>query len=167
MTGDAEKIVTFLMGQDRSLIWDLSPHKDKRSLNQNSYYWSLAGKVARAMSISTARLHNMLLRDVGLLERMDDKLIPVYLPDTDEAEEKALEAETYHIKPTSQVKTDKEGKSWRCYVMLRGSHSFNTAEMSALVDLMVQEANGLGIETITPAELAHMREMEAQHERRS
>lgn len=166
MTGNAEKIVMFLMGQDKSLIWDLSPHKDKRSLNQNSYYWSLAGKVARSMSISTARLHNLMLRDVGFIERMDEKAIPVYLPDTDEAEEKALEAETYHIKPTSQIKVDKDGKSWRCYVMLRGSHTFNTTEMSALLDLMIQEAQALGIETLSEKELANIRELEVQHERK-
>lgn len=49
--------------------------------------------------------------------------------------------------------------------MLRGSHTFNVAEMSGLLDLMIQEAEAQGIETITPDELAHIREMEAQREK--
>lgn len=166
VTGKPEQLVTILMRAERDQLYDLSPHKEKRSMSQNAYYWVLAGKVARALKISTARLHNTLLRDVGLVERMGDDLIPVYLPDTDEAENKALEAETFHLKPTSQVKTGKDGKPWRCYVMLRGSHTMNTAEMSRLVDLMVQEAQAQGIETLTWKELQHMREVEAQHEQK-
>lgn len=115
ITGKAEVIISALMrAEDRDQIWDLSPHKEKRSLSQNALYWKLCGMTAQALSISTARLHNMMLRDVGLVDRMDNALIPVYIPDTDEAEDKALEAETYHIKPTSQVKTGKDGKPWRC-----------------------------------------------------
>ena len=159
MTGNSEKIVLFLMGQDKSLQWDLSPHKEKRSLNANAYYWQLAGKVAHALHISTARLHNMMLRDVGLVEMIGDQIVTVYLPDTDQAEAQAIEAETYHLKPTTKVI---QGR--RCYMMLRGSHTFNTAEMARLIDFMVAEAQAQGIETLTPAELAHMMEMEAQRE---
>ena len=166
VTGKPEVLVAALMRADRDQLFDLSPHKDKRSLSQNNLYWRICGMTAQALHISTARLHNTLLRDVGLVERMGDDLIPVYLPDTDEAENQALEATTYHIRPTSQVKTGKDGKPWRCYVMLRGSHTFNVEEMSRLLDLMIAEAKEQGIDTITPDELAHIREMEKQREQK-
>lgn len=161
MTGNAEKIVMFLMGQDKSLQWDLSPHKEKRSLNANAFYWSLCNQVARKLKISTTRLHNMMLRDVGAVEVVGNQMVTVYLPDTDEAEQQVIEAETYHLKPTSRVR---DGR--RCYVMLRGSHTFNTTEMSQLIDFMVAEAQAQGIETLTPSEIAHMMELERQHEQK-
>ena len=159
-TGKANDLVLFLMGVDRDIVWDLSEHKEKRSLSQNSYYWVLCGKVAQATRISTAAIHNQNLRDLGLVWRVNDELVPIYLPDTEDAEKEVLNAETYHIKPTSKTKEGKDGKMFRCYVMLRGSSTFTTDEMSALLDLMIQEAKAQGIETITPDELEHMREIE-------
>jgi hypothetical protein len=50
--------------------------------------------------------------------------------------------------------------------MLRGSHDMNATEMSALIELAVQDAKELGIETLTPQELQHMKELEINHERR-
>ena len=159
-TGKAQDLILYLMNVDRNSMWDLSEHKEKRSMNQNSYYWKLCGEVAKLTRVSTNVIHNQNLRDLGLIWRINDEVIPVYLPDTENAEKEALNATTYHIKPTSQVKEGKDGKMFRCYVMLRGSSTFNVEEMSALLDLMIQEAKTQGIETMTPSELAHMRELE-------
>ena len=160
ITGKANDLVLFLMTAPRDTVYDLTEHKAKRSLNQNSYYWSLLGKVAQKSRVSSSEIHNQNLRDLGLVLRINDSLVPIYLPDTDEAEKTALNADTYHIKPTSKTQEGKDGKLYRCYVMLRGSSTFNTDEMSALLDLMIQEAKAQGIETMTPDELAHMREVE-------
>lgn len=160
ITGKANELVLWLMQADREKLYDLKEHKEKRSINQNSYYWTLVGKVAQKTKVSSTVIHNQNLRDLGLVLRVNDCVVPIYLPDTDEAEETALNAETYHIKPTSQVKEGNCGQVFRCYVMLRGSSSFNVDEMSALLDLMIQEAKAQGIETMTPSELAHMREVE-------
>lgn len=159
-TGKPNDLVLFLMNQDKEKLFDLTEHKEKRSINSNSYYWALVGKVAQKTHISSNVIHNQNLRDLGLIWRINGGVIPIYLPDTEEAEKEALNASTYHVKPTSQVKEGKNGKMFRCYVMLRGSSTFNTEEMSALLDLMIQEAKAQGIETMTPAELAHMRELE-------
>lgn len=160
ITGKASDLVMYLMSADREKLFDITEHKEKRSLNQNSYYWVLLGKVAQKTKVPAAVIHNQNLRDLSLVLRINDTLVTVYIPDTDEGEKEALNAETYHIKPTSQVKEGKDGKLFRCYVMLRGSSTFNTEEMTALLDLMIQEAQAQGIETMTPAELAHMRELE-------
>lgn len=167
MTGKTDDVVVFLLKQDKGITWDLKEHKERRRLTQNAYYWVLVGKIAEKTGISSAEIHNRNLRDLGLVERMNGAVVPVYIPDTDEAERDALEAETFHIKPTSQTKEGKDGKTYRCYVLLRGSSTFNVAEFSALVDLIVQEALAQGgIEVLPPDELAHIRELERQHEER-
>lgn len=165
LTGNANDIVLFLMSADKDKLWDLTEHKERRSLSQNAYYWVLVGKVAQVTRVSASEIHNRNLRDLGLVLRIDDKLVPVYIPDNDESEQETLEAETYHLKPTSSVKTGKDGKVYRCYVMLRGSSSFNVQEMTALLDLMIQEAKSLDIEVISEDELRHIRELERNAEK--
>lgn len=162
MTGNALQIVNFLMEQDKQVLWDIKPHKEKRSLTQNAYYWVLCEKVSVKQHVTPARVHNENLRALHMVERIDNKPITVYLPDTDEAEQKTLEAITYHLAPTRSVKQGNDGITYRAYVMLRGSSDLNTEEMNALLDLMIQEAKQNGIETMTPKELAHMRELERQ-----
>lgn len=141
-------------------------HKEKRSLSQNAYYWQLLGQLAGRLRMSKTELHNRILRDYGQLARMDGALVPVLIPDTDKAERLTLAAETYHIKPTSGTMTGKNGKRYRQYVMLRGSHEYNTEEMSQLLDGMIQEAQAQGIQTLTPDQLARMRQDEAEAEKR-
>lgn len=169
ITKSTIQMIVFLANQPQDLVWDLTEHKDKRSRSQNAYYWELASQVATKtikFGANVNEIHNRNLRDIGLLERVNGELVCVYLPDTDEAEKAALNAESYHIKPTPQTRLGKDGQVFRCYVMLRGSHTFNTQEMSALVDLMVQQAESVGVQTMTPNELAHIRELEAQAERK-
>lgn len=168
ITKKANELIMFLAGQKQDTLWDLSEHKEKRSLSQNAYYWQLAGQVAKKTvryGANINEIHNRNLRELGLREYINDQPIVIYIPDTEEAEKTALNAESYHIKPTSQTRVGKDGTVFRCYVMLRGSHTFNSEEMSALVDLMVQEAKAVGVETLTPIELAQMRELERQHEK--
>ena len=45
---------------------------------------------------------------------------------------------------------------YRTYVMYRGSHDYDTREMSELINGLVSECKEVGIETITPAELDEM-----------
>jgi hypothetical protein len=43
--------------------------------------------------------------------------------------------------------------------MIRGTSTYNTAEMSHFLDMVVQEAKDLGIETATPEQLAEMKRL--------
>lgn len=168
MKGTASDIVLFMMNvEDKNKLWDVTEHREKRSLSQNSYYWVLVGKIAKKTGVSTSEIHNRNLRNLGLVMLFNGKIIPTYIPDTDEAERQALESDTVHLKPTGQVKEGKDGIMRRCYVMLRGSSTFDVEEMTALLNLAVQDAKALGIETLTPNELLHMKELEKQREERT
>ena len=168
ISGDALTIVSFLMGEnvDKKAIWDLSPHKEKRRLSQNGLYWVILEKIAIQTKTPKAVIHNTNLRHLGLVERIDDRPVYVLLPDTEETEKRTLNATTYHLAPRRDTKQGTDGVTYRYYVMLRGSSDFNVQEMSALVDLCLQDAHALGIDTISPDELAHIRELERQAELR-
>ena len=134
----------------------LSEHKGERSLNANAYYWTLIGKLAKALNISTSYCHNVMLRRYGVLEIVDDTPIYLMIQDTDEATRKADEAEKYHIKPTSHVREGTDGKMYRTYMMLKGSHEYDTAEMAALISGLREECANVGIPVETPTELANL-----------
>ena len=139
----------------------------KRSLDANAYYWVLITKLGDKLNLSKPHLHNILLRRYGQPEVIDGKMIYLVLPDTDQGARKADEAETYHIKPTSEIKTGRNGERFRTYVMLRGSSTYNTEEMAHLIDGLVSECKEVGIETATPEELSRMLELyEANRKRR-
>lgn len=131
-------------------------YRKKRSLDANAYYWQLLTKLAEKVHVSKGRMHNMILRKYGQREYIDGKIVTMPIPDTDSAEDTALEAETYHIKPTSQVKEGKDGQMYRTYVMLRGSSSYDSREMSELIDGLVSDCKEMGIETLPPDEVERM-----------
>ena len=128
----------------------------KRSLDANSYYWLLLGKLSKALNISTPYCHNLMLRRYGTLEEFDGQVVYWVIPDTEEASKKADEAETYHIKPTSNVREGNDGVMYRTYLLLKGSHSYTREEFSHLVNGLVDECKQCGIETATPDEIAKM-----------
>lgn len=130
--------------------------KEKRSLDANSYYWVLVTKLAEALHISKPRCHNLMLRRYGQNLTIDGHGAYIRIPDTEKAEEMALEASEYHIRPTSQVVTGNDGVNYRTYIMLMGSSQYDTAEMSHLIDGLVDECKAAGIETLPPDELARM-----------
>ena len=159
-------IISFNIGQNlpdvanieqKALDIKVTQHREKRTMSQNSYYWVLIGKLAAAQRISVARLHNLLLRDVCLPFIVDGKVAMQPIPNTDKAENEVLEAETFHLKPTSGVIKGADGDIYRWYIVLRGSSTFNTQEMTVLLDRLIDECKESGIETATPWELAQMR----------
>lgn len=137
----------------------LTKYREKRSLDANAYYWQLLSKLAEAEETSKPYMHNKMLRRYGQTAVLDGKTVFLVIPDTEEAENKALEAETFHIKPTSQVKEGKDGVMYRTYKMLKGSSEYDTYEMSKLIDGLVAECKENGIETLPPEELERMKTM--------
>lgn len=133
-------------------------YNEKRSLNANSYYWQLLTKLAGVLKISNSYCHNVMLRRYGVVEEIDGKPVCMMIRNTEEAEKKADESETFHLKPTSNVRQGDDGKMYRTYLLLKGSSQMDTAEFSRLVSGLVDECKQCGIETMTPDELARLME---------
>ena len=148
--------------KDKPLSVEIKRWRKKRSLDANNYYWQLITKLAENMNQSKDYMHNYILRRYGQIEVIDGKAVYIVIPDTDEAEKKVDEAQTYHLKPTEQVKPGKGGLLYRTYMMLRGSSDYNTREMSHLIDGLVSECREAGIETLPPSELERMMELYEQ-----
>ncbi|MCD8208521.1 MAG: hypothetical protein LUD72_11330 [Bacteroidales bacterium] len=153
--GDIEQLEKL---KGKPLTVELKHYRRRRSLEANSYSWVLTQKIAEVVGQSVAYVHNDMLRKYGQIAVLDGQLIYVVLPDTETVYGEINESEGYHLRPTSQVKEGKDGKPYRTWLMLRGSHEYDAAEMSRFIDGIVSEAKELGVETITENEKREMME---------
>ena len=152
MTGTAAEIIQYLFEQDKTKRWDIKEHKEKRSLDANAYFHVLCDKLRQKLGISMARCKNHLIADYGQIQYLPDGAPMIYK--TNAPEEYMLELETIHTKCVKV--TEENGKEVFFYRLYRGSHEYDTKEMSQLIDGTVQECKAVGIETATPDEIARM-----------
>lgn len=131
-------------------------YRQKRSLDANSYYWVLVGKVADSLRISKPHCHNIMLRRYGQVEAFGDQIAYTMLPDTEQVTKTMEQMEEAHFAPTAQVKEGSDGITYRAWKLLKPSHRYDSREMSILIDGIVEEAKELGIETLPPRELERM-----------
>lgn len=127
--------------------------REKRSLDSNAYFHLLVNKIADTDNMSATEVKNLLIMDFGQLE-LDEDGKPTEIIMRDDINWTQLE--TLHLRPTSATKVLDNGKLYRVYLVMRGSHTYDTKEMSRLIDGTVEAAKELGIETATPDEIAKM-----------
>lgn len=142
-----------LNGMEGNLSISVKKNSGRRSLSANAYFHVLVGKIAEALRISKARAKNTLLGRYGQREINDaGQVIISVLSDID-----MMEREDIHCVPVGYGTVN--GKEFTHYAVVRGSHTYNTMEMSKLIDGAVDEAKELGIETLSPAEIERMKRL--------
>lgn len=125
-----------------------SEWREKRSLNANAYFYVLAGKIAEKLRISLTEAHNRLIAMYG---QMEGATI-IMRDDID-----WMSLDYIHLKPTPATRSLDDGRLYRVYFVMRGSHTYDTKEMSRLIDGTVEDAKELGIETMTPDQLEELK----------
>lgn len=136
---------------DKDLDIELKIHREKRSLNANAYFHLLVEKIAGVQKVTHTEIHNQLIADYGYI---DEDINNVILDDAIDWRR----IETLHLKPTTATRVMDNGRLYRVYYVMRGSHTYNTAEMSRLIDGTVAEAKELDIETLSPEQLQRMKQ---------
>ena len=133
------------------LSLEIKKYKERRSLNANAYFHVLNGKIADKLRISKLRCKNILIGRYGQPELIDDGKQAVLK--TNISVERMMEQETLHCVPCGGK--EENGVEVNFFRVYRGSHTYNTEEMSILIDGTVQEAKDIGIpdsEIATPDE---------------
>lgn len=151
ITGTPEEIVKWLFTQDRDKVFTISEFRRKRSLNANAYFHVLVDKIAEKMRLSHTEVHNMMIADYG---RVDEELSTIIMDDEIPWEK----VKAIHLRPTTHTQVLDNGKLYRVYLVMRGSHTYNSLEMAHLIDGTVQEAKKQGIETLPPQELERLKQ---------
>lgn len=126
----------------------LKETRRKRSLDANAYFWTLCGKLSAAVGEPPETIYRQYIKDIG----DNFTIVPVL-----------NEAKTRYMKIWSS-----HGIGWVCedlgpsfdgysnIISYYGSSTYDTRQMSRLIELAVQDCREQGIETLTPDELALM-----------
>ena len=151
---DAQKFVGEM--KPRKYVAEIKEHRNRRSLDANAYAWTLIGQLAARLSTdgtvyTPEQIYREAIRDVG----GNYEIIPI----RDDALDRWL-----------QIWSSK-GIGWVCEVIGKskidgytntrcfyGSSVYDTAQMSRLISILVDECKAAGIETLPADELASLLE---------
>nr|DAU00055.1 MAG TPA: NinB protein [Caudoviricetes sp.] len=124
--------------------------RKKRSLDANAYMWVLADKIADKLNTTKEAVYKEAIKDVGAFESL---LIQ------DKAVDKFIELwEKQGIGNVAQVMyQSKVVDGCTAVRVYYGSSTYDTKQMSRLIDYIVSEAKEQGIETLTPDEIARLK----------
>lgn len=141
-------LIDELLNKDLDIV--AKPHREKRSNDANSYLWVLCDKIAQKINSTKEDVYRNAIRHVGVFE-----IIPI--------KEKAV----YRFVESWK----RNGVGWVCEVLGKskmegyiklvtyyGSSTYDTKEMSRLIDYIVEEAKEQDIEVLPPNELQSIKE---------
>lgn len=141
MIGNNKQIINWLLEQDEK-TFEIKEHKEKRSLNANSYFYVLQNKLADVLKVSNEELH------FELLKRYSDVIL-ITIP-----KEEKIEGliKYYDVYKEGTIK----GNPVVIYKAYKPSHEMDTKQFSRLLDGIISECKEVGIETLTPNELREL-----------
>ena len=135
MTGTGEDIIKWLFTQDREKVFDVTPHREKRSLNQNALLWEMLGQLASALRTDKWTVYLQMLKRYGTYTYICVK-------------PKAVEAVKKQWREVEEIGTveikGKESVQLLCYF---GSSTMNAQEFSVLLDGVKSEMKEMGLPT--------------------
>lgn len=125
---------------DKPLTVTVKEFRQKRSLSQNAYLWVLLDKLGAKLNRSKEDIYKIYVKDYGVFET---------LPIKNEAVERFIK------------NWSKNGLGWFCddlgesklngytkLIAYYGSSTYNTAEMTRLIDAVIQDCEEQGIQTM-------------------
>lgn len=139
--------------------YNLKEVRPKRSRNANAYFHVLCGQLRfkydpSGAPWSMARMKNHLISSYGQEQLLMGGERMIYK--TNAPEDFMREQEYIHTKLVD-VRLEKNREVF-FYQIYRGSHTYDSWEMSKLIDGTVEECKTLGIEVLSPDEIKRMTE---------
>ena len=124
--------------------------RDKRSMDANAFLWVLCDGIAKVLKSTKEEVYRDLVRRVGVFE-----IIPI----------RADAVETFSRMWNGRglgwfvdVLDDSKLEGYKKVMVYFGSSSYDTEQMSRLIDEAVQEAEGMGIPTLPEPDVKKMKE---------
>lgn len=134
---------------------EIKEYRRKRSLNANSYFWKLCGELADVLSTtgekySAVDIYRKYILDLGIMRQVEI---------SENAVETLVHSWGLHGIGWLAEKADyAKIEGFVTVNLYYGSSTFNTKQMSKLIDMVVQDCKEQNIETLTPNELALLKD---------
>jgi len=125
---------------------ELKQHREKRSLDANAYAWVIITKIADSMRppLSKDDVYLTMLKRYG-----QTGVVKIQNEDAER-----FKRQFKYVEEHEKFLPEAKAQYFRFWV---GSSNYNTAEMSIFIDGVVNEAEEMGIETMTPTELERIK----------
>lgn len=148
LDGDARELFDALKDADVSV--EIKKYRRKRSLDANAYAWVVRDKLAAALGLTKIEVYQSCIREIGgvsetvcVQENAVDNLIQVWRHNG-----LGWIAETMPSRIKGCVNV----------ILYYGSSTYDTKQMSALIDSIVADCKLAGVETATPDEIEKYKE---------
>lgn len=138
-----------LINQDLDII--AIKHREKRSNDANAYFHLLVNKLARIMQISDEDMKIKMNLQYGTVAKKDGTFCGVKVPKNTD-----IQSFYPYVKWIGEVYEN--GKMFDKFLFYKRTSELDTAEMSKLIDGVVQECKEQGIETLPENELKALKE---------
>lgn len=136
------KIITIQIGLNE----EIEVKRKKRSKNANSYFWSLLQQLCFEMNLDVIEEYRKRIKEIGVFQ--------------------TFELDTRNT-PTFEVMWSNYGKGWFTEKVEEignktilnayyGSSSYNSKQMSRLIDNLVQDCKEVGIQTLDELEIQEL-----------
>lgn len=157
---DGKQRVTVELDEDFRESWDalhdgevaveIKKYRKRRSLDANAYAWVLIDRLAEKLRMPKLDVYRELIRNIGGVSQtvcVQDKAVQDLISGWSH-NGLGWFAETMPSKLSGCTNV----------ILYYGSSSYDSAQMSALLDLLIDDCKAQGIETTTPEELAKYKE---------
>lgn len=133
------------LDEDKEYVILIKEHKQKRSLNANAYFWKLCGDLSAVTRVPMKEIYRSYIKEIG--GNFDIICI----------QDKALDHfrriwEEGHIGRFTEI-ADSKLQGCTNVVVYYGSSDYDTACMSRLIDMLVEDCKEQGIPTYNQEEL--------------
>ena len=147
------KILSEFIYEDKKILTielnkgeEIEVKRRKRSKNSNSYFWTLLQQLCEELNLDVVQEYKDRVKALGIFRQweIDSKNVPTF------------------------IKTwEDQGVAWFCEIVEEignktiinayyGSSSYNSKQMSVLIDNLVQDCNSVGIQTMSDEEIKEL-----------
>jgi hypothetical protein len=133
----------------QSLSVEIKKYRQKRSLDANAYCWVLCHKLAEKLNSTKEDIYKEAIRKAGQFD---------FIAVTDKAVDHFIKAWTNKGLGWYAEALESKIEGCKKVMVYYGSSVYNSKEMAHLIDYIVSECKAQGIETLTPDELAKLKQ---------
>lgn len=144
---DVYNAVNAFSGDNTPYVLTIEKQKKKRSLNANAYCWTLCQKIAEKVGATKEAVYRKNIAEVGSFEVLELA--------TAAAPRFIARWESNGLGWIAQPMEERNG--YITILAYYGSSTYSTAEMARLIDSLITEAKGLGVETLPPEEIERLK----------
>ncbi len=134
------------LDNDKEYVISVEKVKKRRSLNANAYFWVLCDKMAEATNVSKTDIYLSYVKNIG----GNNETVCV----VEKAVDKLKQGWEHNGLGWAVDVIDSKIKGCKNVILYYGSSTYDTKQMSRLINFAVQDCKALGIETMTPQELS-------------